>query len=420
MTSFVIPARRMFALGLGAVLVTTAAFAGSMSAKAQAPDPDPDPMEGLSLIAVRESLLATHYWYEQSVDGHPVLGGFLGKHVDRSTGDVTLDDGRFATSSLNRAARAAVPAERADELATRATGAPPYRTRLVILPEGGGSLVWQVLTEPVGGSVSTLVDAASGKVISSTSLVKKHDGTGKVFDPSPTVSLQAAALGDSNDRDVPEFQGAYKTMVLPRLDGTGTLNGDFARNMSKQPVKSATSMFMFNRSQREFEQVMGYYHITKAQNYLRSLGFTEANGEAQKYRTTGLTDDNSYYDSGNDQITFGTGGVDDAEDAEIIWHEYGHAIHDAQVPGFGRGREAGAIGEAFGDYMAYTMSQAVSPDSRTTPWACIGDWDAVSYSSETPHCLRRTDGVKMYPRDMEDSVHADGEIWSRALTDINT
>ena len=41
---------------------------------------------------------------------------------------------------------------------------------------------------------------------------------------------------------------------------------------------------------------------------------------------------------------FGKGGVDDAEDAEVIWHEYGHAIQDAQVPGFGAGHEAGVDG----------------------------------------------------------------------------
>ena len=43
-------------------------------------------------------------------------------------------------------------------------------------------------------------------------------------------------------------------------------------------------------------------------------------------------------------ISTGTGGVDDAEDPEVIWHEYGHAIQDDQVPGCGehlRGRRDG-------------------------------------------------------------------------------
>jgi hypothetical protein len=40
------------------------------------------------------------------------------------------------------------------------------------------------------------------------------------------------------------------------------------------------------------------------------------------------------------------GGVDDAEDADVILHEYGHAIQDNQVPGFGSSLEAGAMAKA--------------------------------------------------------------------------
>ena len=37
---------------------------------------------------------------------------------------------------------------------------------------------------------------------------------------------------------------------------------------------------------------------------------------------------------------------------------------------------------------------------------------------QPPHCLRRIDRDQHYPEDLEDEVHADGEIWSRALWDI--
>jgi Zn-dependent metalloprotease len=41
----------------------------------------------------------------------------------------------------------------------------------------------------------------------------------------------------------------------------------------------------------------------------------------------------------------------------------------------------------------------------------------VSYTN-APHCLRRIDGNKHYPEDVRGEVHADGEMWSRALWDI--
>ena len=39
----------------------------------------------------------------------------------------------------------------------------------------------------------------------------------------------------------------------------------------------------------------------------------------------------------------------------MIVHEYGHAVHASQVPGFGTSLDAGSIGEAFGDYLAVTV-----------------------------------------------------------------
>ena len=86
------------------------------------------------------------------------------------------------------------------------------------------------------------------------------------------------------------------------------------------------------------------------------------------------------------------------------------------MPGFGSGSDAGAIGEAFGDYLAVTVSEHFAP---TADEPCVADWDSTSYTSTVPHCLRRVDGNKHYPEDLVGEVHADGEIWSRALWDIH-
>ena len=51
--------------------------------------------------------------------------------------------------------------------------------------------------------------------------------------------------------------------------------------------------------------------------------------------------DNSFSTDKQDGIRFGKGGVDDAEDAEVILHEYGHAIQDSQQMPFGFGFSRG-------------------------------------------------------------------------------
>ena len=54
-------------------------------------------------------------------------------------------------------------------------------------------------------------------------------------------------------------------------------------------------------------------------------------------------------------MRFGKGGVDDAEDAEVILHELGHQIHFSASPTFFSSVEAGGISEGFGDYWAATV-----------------------------------------------------------------
>ena len=401
-------------LGVTGVVAGLAVAAGGTAAVAAPTSPD-----GLALVATRHSLLGTHTWYQQTYQGIPVLGGYYAEHTDARTGKVDVQDGRIKINGIP-ARTASVSRAKAESTVTGRLASRLVRSKAVIEPGASAKLGWMVLTDTGRGTVRTVLDAVSGATLSETSTVKNVNGSGQVFNPNPVVTLQNESLTDSGNANSAVFAGAYQTVTLTQLNsGVTTLRGAYATNDSSSAVTSSTRTYTYNRSQAGFEQVMAYYHLTTAQEYLQSLGFDDVNNEAQNYRTTGYTDDNSYYDGSTDQITYGTGGVDDAEDAEVIWHEYGHAIQDDQVPGFGTSSQSGAIGEGFGDYWAYTMSSAVSSNTTTTPLACIADWDAVSYTSATPHCLRRVDGTKVYPGDVENEVHADGEMWSRALRDLN-
>ncbi len=256
----------------------------------------------------------------------------------------------------------------------------------------------------------------TGAVISAHTLVKNKTGSGQVFNPNPVVALRNENLTDKNDANQAVLDRAYKIVPLSFLDNSGLLHGSYVADPEQRTAPSSPSgTFRYQRSNDRFEQASAYYDITEAQKYLRSLGFTDVNSDAQKVLTDTIPDDNSFYDPDVDEITFGRGGVDDAEDQEVVWHELGHAIQDSQVPGFGVSEQAGAIGEGFGDYWAVTMSQ---PVSKGFDLPCVMDWDATSYTDGPRHCLRRVDGTKT-TRDIDDEVHDDGEIWSRALWDIH-
>ncbi len=249
--------------------------------------------------------------------------------------------------------------------------------------------------------------------------------TGTVFFPNPVQQLGDESLTDQKDADYPALQPAYRQVTLTDLDGSGFLRGTYVtvKSATGKAARAVDSAFPpYHRDADQFEQVMGYFWVTTAQHYLQHLGFGSTlrpvNQRQIQLRIDQFGGDNSFFRDDKANITLGKGGVDDAEDAEVIVHEYGHSVQDAQVPGFGTNLESGAIGEGFSDYLAVAVTSWATGVPTLTPEACVADWDSVSYTSSVPHCLRRIDGTKHYPEDLVGEVHADGEIWSRALWDI--
>ncbi|MCB0907612.1 MAG: M36 family metallopeptidase [Nocardioidaceae bacterium] len=386
----------------------------------------------LRLVRTTRSLLGTHTWYEQTVGGRPVVGGWYVVHRALD-GTTTVGDGRIPAERLvlpsGAQRRPFVPVRAAVTAVTARPGAPTYLEAssegMWVLPADGdraARYVYAVLTVNGHGSTRHYVDAASAQVLVSDKISQhaapRRKGKARVFDPNPVVKLQDEELRDQKDANAAVPASAYRRVTIRHLHHN-TLVGKWVEIINRdRPVRPGGD-FRFGRANNRFEMVNAYYGVERVQGFLQSLGFTDANAERQRVKTDAFAFDNSFYEPGSDRILFGRGGVDDAEDLEVVWHEYGHAVQDAQVPGFGSREQAGAIGEGFGDYLAVTMSQRLSPDTATTPWACVMDWDATSYTTETPHCLRRVDGTKVFPDDLDGEVHDDGEIWSRALWDIN-
>ncbi|MGC1214555.1 MAG: M36 family metallopeptidase [Micromonospora sp.] len=276
-------------------------------------------------------------------------------------------------------------------------------------------------------SAVTAALVAGGTTAQAVGETYDHTATATVFAPNPVQQLGDESLTDQKDADYPALAGAYRSVTLTNLDGSGTLTGKYVvvKSGTGTPARMVDGAFpAWHRDADQFEQVMGYHWVNTAQAYLQSLGFGSTlppvNQRQIELRIDQYGGDNSFFREDKANITLGKGGVDDAEDAEVIVHEYGHSVQDGQVPGFGTNLESGSIGEAFGDYLAVAVTSWATGTPTKTPEACVADWDSVSYTRTVPHCLRRLDGSKVYPQDVRGEVHADGEIWSRALWDIRT
>jgi Zn-dependent metalloprotease len=385
-------------------------------------------LAGFTLVGERVTPMGHVFAFEQDSQGVPVHGAEVKVHFNRDGRVVGLTN----TSIPPIEASLPSPTLRSEQAVEKARGQvppaaavepdgdeiPSPSAKLVIYAETGTPvLAWDVTLPTQGPTWQVFVHAHTGKVMAPARDLNRYaTGIGQVFLVNAIVATRDNSLRDKRDAASAVPSSAYRSVTLLGLTGTGYLDGTYVSSKAtKRRAFSSTHTFVFNRSTNEFSETMGYYFLDYAQRYIQSLGFPTVNNRQQVFRVDRYTKDNSYYAPSNKTITYGTGGVDDAEDAEVMWHEYGHSIQDDQVPGFGSSLEAGAMGEGFGDYWAGSLGAQFSGGFQDN---CIAEWDATSFSSTTPPCLRRLDSAKHYPGAIVGEVHDDGEIWSATLWQI--
>ena len=374
----------------------------------------------LDLVREFDSAVGKHVILDQYYLGVPVYGAQLAIHFNRSgeiiTVNNTYEPGVTLESVEPRFSRLRATA-RAISLLRSDPSSQPSAKLVVLGVDDAFALAWHIVAPTDGPTWEVFVDAKDGRLLTEPIDINRYaTGTGQVFRVNAIVATQDNTLRDKGDAASAVPASAYMIVTLQGLAGNGLLDGVFASSgNSKKRVSDPGNTFIFDRSSDGFSETMAYYYLDYAQRYIQSLGFNDVNNRQQVFSVNRFNKDNSFYSPSSTDLTFGLGGVDDAEDAEVILHEYGHSIQDNQVPGFGRTLEGGAMGEGFGDYWAASVGAQFSGGFQDL---CVAEWDATSYSSTNPPCLRRLDSTKHYPEDLAGEVHDDGEIWSAALWQI--
>ena len=379
---------------------------------------------------VRTSLIGTHVRGRQfrgglPVEGTEVLVTAVGGRVVQVEAFGSALPGLPAVHPVGPAAARAAALRR---LAVRALLV-PTTTQRVLVPVGGrlvDTYQVSVIAQRPATAARVDIEAATGRVLHVVDAAKHDDAAAKVFDPNPVVTSRNTKLrsfgethrGVAVPLDAPELTSQLRTVRLRGLDHAalqqGRLTGPYANVLGAAGYLNPP--FSYSRSDPRFVGLMAYAHVDRYQRWLQSLGLRNVNASAQTLVPTLVQGfDNSMYRPAEDVIIFGGGGVPDAEDAEVILHEYGHAMQDDQVPGYGATQQGGSMGEGFGDFNAANYYALTSKGFGD---ACVAEWDSTSYAKTNPPCLRRMDSRKHYPRDLDrknEDVHADGEMWSAFL-----
>ncbi|HEY3296630.1 MAG TPA: M36 family metallopeptidase [bacterium] len=386
--------------------------------------------EELSLVRSIESQGSRFVTFEAKVGGLPVYPGETVVTFDSRMRVVFLYNGllpvdRTAKTGMGISADAAIQIARSYlKPSGRDQGAPSARA---VLWTGDTTVrpAWIVSmpAEQPRGDWQIFVDGNSGQVFRVRNNEKDFNGHGMAFVPDPLTTAQATygqtGYTDNSDANSTQLQAQRVAVTLPDITFSGgvySLSGPWVNLLNFEspagnPVTSTDSNgFSFTRDAQGFEDVMCYYHIDLSQRWIQSLGFSNIQHAPIGCDPHGLSGaDNSHYVPSTNRIAFGEGGVDDAEDADVIWHEYGHGIQNSQVPNYGAGGDEGAMGEGFGDYWAGSYSQSIS--SFNNSW--IFNWDGHN----TFWAGRTFTQNKVYPTNLDGEVHDDGEIWSQACYD---
>jgi hypothetical protein len=376
----------------------------------------------LEVASVKRGLAGTYVRFGQRHLGLPVFHREVVVHVVPEGRGALVKQVRFDHARMppGLGIRAKISVEAAEAAARAAVGADELDAPVLGFLELDGNfrLVYRTLAgrRDPPGSWELFVDAGSGAVVRVTDLLRHVDGSGLVFDPNPVASTGNSFLQDRGNETYAELDAARVRVTLPRLDGSGYLRGQWVDVRGRAAdVHSPDLVFDFDRSQDGFEGTMAYFHVDRVQARLQELGFTDVLNRPQVVNVNDSPAENSWYDPRTREITTGRGGVDDAEDADVIVHEYGHAIQGAQTSMFSGG-DGGALGEGFGDYLAASIADTFSP--QVIDPACLGEWNATAYASGDPPCLRRLDEPKHFPEALGGEVHDDGEIWAAVLWEL--
>ncbi len=382
--------------------------------------------------------------FAQMRQGVPVYGSDVAVSVMRDgrviyvTNDAVMDAGQPDFSRASRSGSDAIDLVRSHLRVNRLSH---ENARQVVYVDGGNTrLAWRVIAESaeVRGSWEVLIDADTGQVLRAEdkALYRTPESrggaiTGTIWTPDPLSSALATygqtGFVDGNNADTPQLTGQLKTVELEDLTFSGGVYSlasqwvqctdtlEAPTNSGGCPTSATGEEFHLTRSQAGFDGVMAYHHLNTMMKYVNeTLGVTAVpiNGvQVLRFDPHGLNgDDNSHFVGGSQILAFGEGGVDDAQDADVIVHELGHALHYF-VTG-GSLSQVQGLSEGTGDYVAggYSRDYKDQWTEAQAPYFWTFSWDG--HNTFWAGRVLNWQTTNTYAGIGGQSIHTAGQYWA--------
>ena len=356
--------------------------------------------EELVLVQESKSLSGTHYHYQHHVFGKPLMFSELKIHI-YPNGEVLMQNYLVQLPKL----------------LTSSDFADCYvylNGELVGLSKGYNEQLaqWEYETE----NHKTLYSFDRYKYYGDTTV------KAKVFMPNPVNSSDTIYGGnykDNGDQNNTELNNELYEVNVHAIYENDSFKLDHPKVHLKEvsfPIQQDDytlehDSFFYNRSETEFEAVNAYYHIVNFYSYLETIGQDQLALEVDVDVHAIGGSDNSRFDPNNYTIEYGDGGVDDAEDAEVVIHEYVHSLsttaHTTNFPT----RQREAMEEGNCDYLCKSYSRSLNDNNSYKVFSWDGHnefWNGFVINS-TDH----------YPEDLRNTKDGDRDMWSSTLMCIH-
>jgi len=243
----------------------------------------------------------------------------------------------------------------------------------------------------------------------------------KVFNPDPLTSAEVpygGAYQDFNDADSPAINNErmLRPLVIDFANDSFILRDSvFHFTELESPAtdepKGLSPDFNFNRSDDNFEYVNALYHLQTWVRRVHDLGYNLPNTTVQvdPHASNGADVSGFTPAYGELALLFGDGGIDDAEDADVLIHELGHVLSYAAAPGTTNGLERTSMEEGTCDYFAMSYSRQINPYG----WEKTFSWDGnLTWQG------RAANTNKNFPGDFSNNKYNNAEVWVSALSEV--
>ncbi len=274
----------------------------------------------------------------------------------------------------------------------------------------------------------TLVDAHSGALLYRQNQVNTADpeatvkatitdqypGNGQKTVNLPNLKLEA--FGQTYHTD---SAGHVTISNNGSVNATFYLEGKYAKVFENdQAIPSFTTTLQEGSNQVSFdnqtqiEELSAYKHVNTVHDFMKQWWPNFTGLDQPINVNVGVTSNscNAFYSSQDNSVNFyqeDQSCNNFARVADIVYHEYGHAINNEFYKAQGANFNNGALNEGFADVWAFAITER----------AILGE--GINKNGSGGFIRRYDRNPKKYPQDISGEVHNDGEIIAGALWELH-